>query len=85
MQKWEYCVVGHLWGFSKGLETYFPFIGYFKDNGLDETSLKGKPEMQRVASVIAKLGNEGWEMSGCGRTGTRGLPGHLLYFKRPVE
>ena len=84
MQKWEYCVVGPLSGTVRGLDSNHPYIGYFNDKGLVETSLKGKDEMHRVASVIAKLGNEGWEMSGCGIAGLS-TSSHFLYFKRPIE
>jgi hypothetical protein len=45
-----------------------------------------------IPSMIAHLGEEGWEMVGAGTalalatlTGTSGTLGHVLYFKRPLR
>jgi hypothetical protein len=35
-----------------------------------------------VAKVLARLGDEGWEMVGCGAVFASG---HFLYFKRPFD
>jgi hypothetical protein len=45
-----------------------------------ESSLKDVQD--EVAGVLAKLGEEGWEMVGCGSVFAAG---HFLYFKRPLD
>jgi len=41
---------------------------------------KGIEERDAVAQLIAQLGEEGWEMVGCGSLQERK---HCIYFKRP--
>jgi hypothetical protein len=81
MQKWEYCAVGPLEGLSMGRH---PYLCHFTVEGqrlsrIEKT--RGISERDMVAQTITQLGNDGWEMVGCGTMwkGDR----HLLYFKRP--
>ena len=83
MQKWEYRFLGPIKSVAGGFQGYYPYDGYFDDDGLKQTSLGGRKESDRIASTIAKLGFEGWEMIGCGSTGING-EGHIIYFKRPI-
>ena len=48
---------------------------------IDETSSL-KDVQDEVAIVLAQLGDEGWEMVGCGAVFAAG---HFLYFKRPID
>ena len=48
---------------------------------IDETSSLTDVQ-DEVATVLAQLGEQGWEMVGCGSVFASG---HFLYFKRPVD
>ncbi len=52
-----------------------------EDFNFDQTSSL-KDVQDEVAKVLAQLGDEGWEMVGCGAVFASG---HFLYFKRPIE
>lgn len=80
MQKWEYCTVVGFYIQGGDLETFFPAAMHFTAKGLKIVEIK-KPEHLEVALAIAQLGEEGWEMVGCGNTGAER---HCLYFKRPL-
>lgn len=84
MQKWEYCALGPINGSAI---TRYPFLLLYTEGGLKVTRLwkKGTQEGSAgfIASVIARLGNTGWELVGVG--GDSRNPGHYLYFKRPKE
>jgi hypothetical protein len=84
MQKYEYCMVGPIcerWSFS------YPKLIFFTPSGMryqhlsEERKSTSMPEPDYVASVIAKLGETGWEMVSTGSDGTR----HYIYFKRTKE
>ena len=90
MQKWEYCTLGPI-EFSS---TSFKWVPNeptrikFTRNGMAEEGFKIdqasslKDVQDEVAKVLAQLGDEGWEMVGCGAVFASG---HFLYFKRPIE
>jgi len=99
MQKWEYCVItGLLVDVPSGFHTHHPKLNYFSSNGrlIEDLGNPGKlqrpkgfeqmDEIEYTASVIARLGNEGWEMVSAvnGGYGT-GTLYHCIYFRRPIE
>jgi hypothetical protein len=84
MPKWEYCAV---WGISsiirglrKGSYVTDPDFWAMNRQGIKVAPMKGG--IHQVAATIAKLGEEGWEMVGCGNV-SEGA--HTIYFKRPLE
>ena len=87
MTKWKYCTIT---GCKTGsathqFDTHYPKITYFTSEGRNTESLGGsRPdglyEANAVARLIAQLGEEGWEMVGCGNTAE---VTHSIYFKRP--
>jgi len=90
MQKWEYCTLGPVeyssttwkWVPNEPARIVFTRKGV-KEEGIDlngESSLKDA--QNEVAAVLARLGEEGWEMVGCGSVFAAG---HFLYFKRPLD
>lgn len=81
MQKWEYCAISGL----QGLQTSYPRMYLFTHNGMEivadfKKRPKGVPERDAVGQLIARLGDEGWEMIG---TGNIDEVMHCIYFKRP--
>ena len=81
MTRWEYCAVKGLSSQMRNLHPTFPAMWYFGSEGVQSLDLKGN-EADEVAYTIAKLGEEGWEMVGCGQDGQIS---HILYFKRPIS
>ncbi len=90
MQRWEYLVVGPVkYPQGKGFSGHYPQQAFFTPEGLLQSDIPGKGQPQQeannLAATIARLGDEGWEMVGCGPyqgvSGTRIT--HGLYFKRP--
>lgn len=90
--QWEYCAVGSIKSVEAkmGVDVGNPLLITFTRKGANIQSLKGGETS--VAEMIARLGEEGWEMVGTGNvfatttiTGTGGVPGHLVYFKRPIS
>jgi hypothetical protein len=82
MQKWEYCVISGLT--QNGVE--YPGFYIFSNNGYElvdpfKNLPKGMALKDSVAMLIARLGDEGWEMVGAGST--RSGISHSIYFKRP--
>jgi len=90
MQKWEYCTIGPIEFSSSGWKWLpnEPTRIKFTSNGMSEEDFKFdqtsslKDVQDEVAKVLAQLGDEGWEMVGCGAVFASG---HFLYFKRPIE
>lgn len=79
MQKWEYCTVGPI------TEHYGqPLADLASRNYLNAEGAQAKVKLitDNLFLVISKLGEEGWEMVGCGNVGDKQ---HLIYFKRPKE
>ena len=98
MAKWEYCVITGCRGDAQ-FRTELPTLGRFDKKGLYTTQLGRKEakeagfpaEVHLVASTIAQLGADGWEMVGCGVSspviaaiGPTGLCTHSIYFKRQI-
>jgi hypothetical protein len=80
MQRWEYCTIGPFKGPAEG---DVPRLVQFTREG-PKTIRLDKPlgigEAGTISQAIARLGDEGWEMVGCGNVGQ---VLHILYFKRP--
>ena len=90
MQKWEYCTLGPIefsstsWKWIPNEPTRIVFTTKgIKEEGfkIDETSSLTDVQ-DEVATVLAQLGEQGWEMVGCGSVFASG---HFLYFKRTVD
>jgi hypothetical protein len=85
MQKWEYCVISGVSTRNEGLHSYYPKVIRLTTEGAEASRLpeeKGAQETDSLAIVIAQMGNEGWELVGCGNTSASY---HSLYFKRPKD
>jgi hypothetical protein len=83
MQKWEYCAILDVTGaaFSDKIGTYYKNgIQFFTPTGVITRELNRTN--RGFSEAIARLGEEGWEMSGCG---TSGSGSHHIYFKRHIE
>jgi len=80
MSQWEYCaVVGIFNSFqNRHLSPKFPAVWYFAPGGIQIDEIKSK-DVQAVTQTIARLGEEGWEMVGCGNLE---VAEHAIYFKR---
>lgn len=89
-RKWEYCaIVGFV---IKERSIYTPssprtpwaVIRYFPNN---REEIEGANEEDALANAFAKLGDEGWEMTGVRETlklnEGNGETRHVYYFKRP--
>lgn len=86
-QRWEYCVVGPVkFGSFVGWEGYYSKSVMLTSSGYQEKNMAGdeQGERDRLAVEIARLGNEGWEMTGVGSVGDQSRVAHYLYFKRPI-
>ena len=104
MQKWEYCVVGPVGVSFTEKKTpgvlipeaaarfpgpgYMASLVYLNSEGL--TRPRVIDSAGALATTIAALGDEGWELAGCGTQGrgdSRGTVNleHFLYFKRPLQ
>jgi len=82
MSKWEYCAVHSVLADAKYqyLTCYDGWqraLDYFTVTGGNRTEIKKGPDA--LAQAIAELGEQGWEMVGCGNVYTF----HVIYFKRP--
>jgi len=80
MQRWEYCVVGYIKG---RLEGDYPRLIMLTNRGQEQRRIEGTRELLErdvLAQTIARLGEDGWEMVGCGNVGEHT---HVIYFKRP--
>lgn len=87
MQQWEYCVITNV---GMHFHTSFPQLLRLTRQGLEpvwtyEQKVKGMKEQDVVAGLVAKLGQEGWEMVGAGSGSANIEMFHTLYFKRPIE
>jgi hypothetical protein len=92
MQKWEYCCVGPIKADVGSWKGHYPYLRFFEPDGLHDKRIKGErglTEEAVLAATVAHLGEEGWEMVGCGIVGDlsagSGDLKHLLYFKRPKQ
>ena len=65
MQKWEYCVVGPICSGPNGFYPSQPHLTLLTLNGGKLYPLrpgKGQHEADVLASYVARLGQDGWEM-----------------------
>jgi len=91
MQQWEYCAVGPIKTESSWWYGSYPKLYYFTVEGQKILPIEKSPSIDQqnmMAIVIAKLGQEGWEMVSGGPVegmdiNNKGVM-HYLYFKRPV-
>lgn len=90
MQKWEYCAIGPIKDALGNWLGSSPRLYSFLPEGLRRDSI-GKPIMLAskqadvLARIIAQLGDDGWEMVGCGSAGDEHGIVHYLYFKRAKQ
>ncbi len=63
MQKWEYCAVVGLIKGRTNPETFHPAVWYFTEKGVMMDQFKGQ-ELMELASKVASLGEQGWELVG---------------------
>jgi len=79
VQKWEYCVIGavHRLSGDRLLLGDRAGVEHFSAGARAVRAFRSHDEL---GQAIAQLGDEGWEMVGCGNTGEGS---HVLYFKRP--
>ena len=86
MPKWKYCAVAGIIKFhsERAFRTIWPSVWYFEPGGVRTVQITGgdNKEPEQTARVIAQLGEEGWEMVGCGSADEGSV--HILYFKRPM-
>ncbi len=90
MQKWEYCTLGPIeysstsWKWIPNEPTRIVFTTKgVKEQGFhinEDHSLKDVQD--EVSTALAQLGEQGWELVGCGSVFAAG---HFLYFKRPLD
>jgi hypothetical protein len=85
MQKWEYILVQTLGEDDWEVRAFFPKAYRLTSNGFElifECNINKRDAMESaVASFIAQLGAEGWEMVGTGSVSGRW---YCIYFKRPI-
>lgn len=84
-QQWEYAMIGPFKHDGR-MVGHFPKLFRYTSDGIEEQEIPhsgGSPQQYQVAArLIAQLGMDGWEMSGCGNVG-QNL--HVIYFKRPRQ
>lgn len=87
MSRWEYCAIIGVWRETdqRYPQLRWPALWCFTAEGIQITEIKGD-EATLLGQTIARLGEQGWEMVGCGETGHLGSNGgsisHFVYFKR---
>ena len=98
MQKWEYCVITGVTTFASELSGKYPKLTYFFPRGFEkQIDLGNKAASQRpkgmekvsegeyIASVVAQLGMEGWEMVSAVNEAPSDSSRYSIYFRRPIE
>jgi hypothetical protein len=89
MQKWEYCALGPIKGLDgDGLKGYYPTLVVFGPGGASHPygKMTGGNEQFTLASTVARLGLEGWELVATGPLPfSNAGDHHTLYFKRLIE
>ena len=87
MQRWEYMVVGPIkFGSMSGWDAYYANAYAITPDGARSLGLNDSgDERSALATTIARLGEDGWEMTGCGTVGDEHRLVHYLYFKRSKE
>lgn len=81
--KWEYCALTRAAYTAPNRRGRY-WINYFKETGVEVMGVEEGAFDQEsvVASVIAKLGEEGWEMVGQGDLPVKSSSIGAIYFKR---
>jgi hypothetical protein len=78
--KWEYCVIGPI-KWNSNMER--PELTYLTHDGRRSVEMAPIPgrmlEADVLAQHIAQMGEDGWELVGCGNVSEQR---HILYFKR---
>jgi hypothetical protein len=92
MQKWEYCVITAMSSdrlarekpyyvrTRRGGKQFGSRVVYFTENIQQSLVMEGTTWADKLTQAISQLGDEGWEMVGCGNVAAAA---HSLYFKRP--
>jgi hypothetical protein len=73
MMRWEYCEV-----------TWQPVQVVISFCRLNEAPLIKNYESDTWPQILARLGDEGWEMTGCMGSAMQ-VQEYFLYFRRPIE
>ena len=98
-KRWEYCVLTGGLGGINGFDTSYPKLTYFNLNGIARVDDLGNRDSQNrpkefrdvdeadyTAATIARLGEEGWEMTGVASLGRGdGTGSHNIYFRRELR
>jgi hypothetical protein len=84
MAKWEYCVIGPVTigvGVNAAIEGQNASVMRLTYEGVKRAKIEKqkKDDRDMLAWNIDNLGDEGWELIGCGNVG---VSAHFLYFKR---
>lgn len=87
-KRWEYCaIMGVAWrqkGFSSSPRTPTAIVRYFPNEGEE---VEGATEEDAIANAFARLGDDGWELTGVATNFTvtdgNGKTSTVYYFKRP--
>lgn len=81
MTKWEFCSIYPIEEYRHWL---VPYGEGYKENFTVEGGTREEvpDDPHDLAKLIAQLGEEGWELVGCGNVSE---VRHALYFKRPKE
>ena len=91
-KKWEYCSVTSTTEYRQELSggRYYSFarISYHRLSGTQQETIEGNSVGEAMSKALAKLGEEGWEMTGVAAvafsdSNGNGTPSTTLYFKRP--
>ena len=85
MQKWEYCVLQSVSSVEQHEDRRSSMYLQTEDGPKLVLDGRGVPRGQwglAIGKLLAGLGDEGWEMVGCGSTAPIY---HSLYFKRPKQ
>jgi hypothetical protein len=84
-RKWEYCALTKA-AYVGSVRGGLYWISYFRDAGVQVVEVEeAATERNGPAKIIAKLGEEGWEMVGQGQLEIRQGGLAALYFKRPKQ
>ena len=88
-QKWEYCVIGGIKYQQKGFSLSSPRrpVAYVRYLPTGSEEIEGADEEEALGNAFAKLGDEGWELTGV-RTDLslndgNGTTRTVYFFKRP--
>jgi hypothetical protein len=84
-RRWEYCALTKAAYVGSGRGGIY-WISYFREAGVQVVEVEdAATERNGPAKIIARLGEEGWEMVGQGQLEIRQGGLTALYFKRPRQ